>query len=319
MLSFEWPWAWLLLGLPCLWHFFAAAKPIQNRGSVFLPFFAQIQSWQLQSSGQRSGFLHRYVFMAIWFLLIATIVQPVWLSQPESMWQKGRNIMLVLDISGSMRMQDRQMQGRTVRRMDVLQAAAKDFIEQRRGDRLGLVVFGSRPYMQTPLTFDRQTVAHFLLDTTVGLAGDLTAIGDALAVGIQQLLKVKEGSRVLVLFTDGSNNAGRILPIEAARFAQQHGIKVYTIGLAASPYLPPELQPNMQELQQIATMTRAVFFKARDHQDLRAVYRSLNKLEPVAQQSLHYRWRQDLYCWPLGMALLLSVIWAGYYISTKEH
>jgi Ca-activated chloride channel family protein len=196
----------------------------------------------------------------------------------------------------------------------VVKSTARQFIHQRIGDRLGLILFGSQAYLQTPLTFDHQTVLHMLNDTTVGLAGKHTAIGNALGLAIKQLKSRKGQSQVIVLLTDGSNNAGQIKPIQAAKMAAKLGIKIYTIGIGAnrlvvngifgSQVVNPSASLDEQSLKHIANLTGGVFFRAQNTQDLRKVYRQLNQLEPIKGKQTKLRSITPLYPWPLGLRWL---------------
>ena len=205
-----------------------------------------------------------------------------------------------------------------VTRLDVVKSVAKQFIASRTGDRLGLVLFGAQAYLQTPLTFDRHTVKMMLDDASVGLAGDQTAIGDGVALAVKRLLQVPEKSRVIVLLTDGGNNAGVLNPIQAAQLAAQAGIKIYTIGIGAERLVvqgllgPQVINPSSDldqaTLKQMAQMTGGTFFRAKDTKALEQAYETLNQVEPVAGAAATFRPTQMLYPWPLALALLLTMV-----------
>ncbi len=155
--------------------------------------------------------------------------------------QKGRDIMLAVDISGSMKMEDMSIKGQSVSRLAVVKMVGKEFINSRKGDRLGLILFGSRAYLQTPLTFDTKTVQHMLNDATIGLAGMQTAIGDAIGLAAKRLLDISQENRVLILLTDGGNNSGAVSPLSAAKLAAENNIRIYTIGFGADQLTVPTM------------------------------------------------------------------------------
>jgi Ca-activated chloride channel family protein len=226
--------------------------------------------------------------------------------------------MLAVDLSGSMRTPDMIIDGKSYTRIAVVKDVGSKFINQRSGDRVGLILFGSKPYLQTPLTFDRQTVKEMLNDATIGLAGEQTAIGDAIALAVKQLISYPSTSKALILLTDGGNNTGVFDPIDAAKLAQKEHIKIYTIGLGAKQltiqtmFGPQVINPSsdldIDSLRQIAQITGGQFFRAEDGNELQNIYTKINSLEPVKSDSATVRPKTLLYPWTLSLALLLSFI-----------
>jgi len=228
--------------------------------------------------------------------------------------------MLAVDISGSMRVEDMQVGNNLVRRVDAVKAVGAEFIERRRGDRVGLILFGSNAYVQSPLSFDIATVERFLREAQIGFAGQETAIGDAIGLAVKRLRERPAESRVLVLLTDGQDTASSVDPMDAARLAQGLGIRVYTIGIGAdqlaipglfgssfgSRRVNPSADLDEESLQAIAEMTGGRYFRARDPQELAGIYQMLDQLEPVEVDAATYRPRQALGHWPLLFALLIS-------------
>jgi Ca-activated chloride channel family protein len=226
--------------------------------------------------------------------------------------------MLALDLSGSMEQMDMQINQRPVTRLTVVKLAANDFIQQRQGDRLGLVLFGTNAYLQTPLTFDRKTVQQMLDDATIGLAGQTTSIGDAIALSVKRLKDTPLDSRVLVLLTDGSNNSGNIEPLKAASIAQKYHIKIYTIGLGAEQQVMngifgPQLYNPSQDLdepllKEISKLTGGNYFRAKDPKQLAQIYQEITALEPVANDSEQFRPIKPYYYIPLSMAFICFLL-----------
>jgi len=221
-------------------------------------------------------------------------------------------------LSGSMRTEDMQLAGQAVSRFGAVEAIAGDFISRRRGDEMGLILFGSQAFLVTPLTFDLSAVRAQLEGATVGLAGTETAIGDAIAVAVKRLSALPQQARVLVLLTDGVNNAGSIAPREAARAAKAAGVRIYTIGIGAtqmrvaglfgSQLVNPSADLDADMLTTIANETGGRFFRATDSNALADAYRAINALEPMPQHGPPLRPRHELFRWPLGVAIALLLI-----------
>jgi Ca-activated chloride channel family protein len=208
-----------------------------------------------------------------------------------------------------------------VDRLTVLKAVMNPFIDSRVGDRLGLILFGSQAYLQTPLTFDRITVKTLLNESRIGIAGDATAMGDAIGLGLKRLMHRPNEKKVLILVTDGANTAGELSPRKAAELAAQKGLTVYTIGVGADEMNVPGLlgssfgaykknpSKDLDEalLTDIAQLTGGRYFRARSAEDLAGIYQLLDELEPVELETETFRPQQVLYFWPLGFAFILSV------------
>lgn len=317
MFRFAWPWVFALL--PLAWlvrRFLPIAKSIES-AALRVPFFEKVKQLALPTNAGLKLLDNQKTLLAygIWLLFIVAAARPVWLGPPQPVNRAGRNIMLAVDISGSMRVEDMGPQDAQVDRLSIVKKVADQFITQRQGDRIGLILFGTRAYLQTPLTFDRHSVKQMLFDASIGLAGPETAIGDAIALGVKRLSQVDEKSRVLIVLTDGANNAGNISPLQAADLAKQTGIKIYTIGIGADKMLVsglfgqqvvnPSSNLDTTTLQEIADITGGKFFRAQDQSALRSVYHAVNKLEPIDSDQAIYRSRQDYFMWPLMLALTL--------------
>lgn len=309
------PWAIALLPLPYLiWRFMPPAT-IQQNQALKVPFFAAMQHVVGDNQHSRRQKNHVLFLSLIWGLLVIAAAGPLWVGKPQAIQREGRNIMMAVDLSGSMQVTDMRIQGRPVNRLTVVKLAAEDFINKRQGDRLGLILFGDRAYLQTPLTYDRKTVLNMLRDATIGLAGQRTSIGDAIGLSIKRLQQVAKESRILILLTDGANNAGVLEPIKAAEMAKSDGIKIYTIGLGAERMITqsffgqqminPSSDLDESSLKQIAQLTGGRYFRATDTAELANIYHTIDKLEPVKVDTAVYRPMKEYYYWPLGLAGLL--------------
>jgi Ca-activated chloride channel family protein len=251
-----------------------------------------------------------------WSLLVLAAARPQWLGDPVQLPIAGRDLMLAVDVSGSMEQEDYRLHGRPANRLDVVKAVAGRFIERRAGDRLGLVLFGTRAYLQTPLTYDRDTVGAMLNESVIGLAGRDTAIGDAIALAIKRLRQQPDDNRVLILLTDGANTAGNVAPLAAARLAAQAGVRIYTIGIGGgqvdvrSPFgmlLQQGSDLDPVTLQAIAVATGGQYFQATDAVQLEQVYEELDRLEPSVRDERTFRPMHALFMWPAGAALFLTI------------
>ncbi|MFK4754373.1 vWA domain-containing protein [Oceanobacter antarcticus] len=318
-LQWYWPWALLLLPLPLLVRrLLPAIKPEQSALRV-----SQLDDWTGQTatdSRTRTGWWKMLAISLIWCLLIIALARPYQLGEAVSLPTSGRDLLLAVDISGSMQRPDMVIDGHQVDRLTAVKNVVNRFIDQRQGDRLGLILFGSNAYIQTPLTFDRETVRKYLLEAQIGLAGDQTAIGDAIGLGIKRLLSHPANSRVMVLLTDGANTAGEIEPLKAAELAAENQVRIYTIALGADSMIVPGLFGNRrvnpsQDLDEptlttIAQKTGGSFFRARNIDELNQIYGLIDQLEPTEKDPEIFRPQHSLYDQPLGLALVLSLLLA---------
>jgi len=241
----------------------------------------------------------------------------MWIGEPQSIPQKGREMMLSVDLSGSMQIEDMQINNRMVDRLSLVKTVVADFIQQRKGDRVGLIFFADNAYLQAPLTFDLKTVSGYMEQAVLGLVGEQTAIGEGIGLALKRFDAADNPQKVLILLTDGQNNAGEVKPLEAAKFAKEQGVKIYTIGIGADSYykrtlfgnqkVDPSRDLDEKTLKAIAAQTGGQYFRARDAESLMNIYAELDKLEPVEQAQQQFRPQTDLFHWPLAIALLLSI------------
>jgi Ca-activated chloride channel family protein len=315
MITFAWPLAALLLPLPLVARRLLRPRPEGAAGALRVPFFRSLSGGG--GTASKARLLPALLAAIVWFLLIAALARPMLVGEPAPLPTEGRDIMMAVDLSGSMGREDFLANGRPATRLDVVKAAADDFIGRRAGDRIGLVLFSDRAYVQTPLTFDRGAVASFLDEAQVGLTGTETAIGDAVAVSLQRLRDRTEGDRVLILLTDGASNAGVMDPLTAADLAAEMGVRVYTIGVGATQMVAqtafgrqvvnPSADLDEPMLTRIAETTGGQFFRATDAEGLAQVYRAIDRMEPVSGDPQVVRPEVSMAHWPLGLALILTL------------
>ncbi|MGK0445013.1 MAG: Ca-activated chloride channel family protein [Bermanella sp.] len=314
MLSLHWPWLLLALPLPLLVYYFVPAQQ-QSSSQVFAPSLMMLAEQKKQ--GVQKPSLIMYGLMALaWFCLVLACTRPIFVGEPKAITETDRNMMLAVDISGSMAEEDMAVQGRLINRLQAVKVVLTDFIAQRKGDRLGLILFGSKAYIQTPLTFDLTTLEQLLNEAALGLAGKQTAIGDAIGLGLKRLQSLPESNRVLILLTDGQNTAGEIEPLQAAKLAAQAGVKIYTVGIGADELIkqgffgPRRVNPSRDldepTLIEIAKSTGGDYFRARNLEELDRIYALLDDLEEIEVQQQMIRPEKSLFHYPLGLALFLA-------------
>lgn len=317
MFEVAWPWVFLLLPLP--WLLRALLPPADSgEAALKVSFLDELQ----QLSGRRArvalpAWRQQLPYLTIWLLLLFAAARPQWLGEPLPLPTSGRDLLLAVDVSGSMDYPDMQWQDEELTRLELVKVLLGDFIEERRGDRVGLILFGSKAYLQAPLTFDRHTVRVWLDEAWVGIAGSNTAIGDAIGLAVKRLRERPANSRVLVLITDGANNGGEIEPLLAASLAAEEGVRVHTIGIGAVPEeggvlsrfgFNPGLDLDEPTLRAISEQTGGEYFRASSSAELKAIGDTLDRLEPAAQQPAQARVAEALYIWPLSAALLISLL-----------
>ena len=313
MPDFAWPWVIVLLPLP--WLLRRWLRPAAPGQALHLPQ----PGLQLATvTGKRGHGIAPWALGLAWLLLLAAVARPQWVGPPQAQQRSGRAMMLAVDLSGSMRTGDMELGGQPVSRFGAVEAIAGDFISRRSGDEMGLILFGSQAFLVTPLTYDLSAVRAQLQSAAVGLAGSETAIGDAIAVAVKRLSALPEQARVLVLLTDGVNNAGNITPREAARAAKAAGVRIYTIGIGAtrmrvpgffgSQLVNPSADLDADMLTAIARETGGQFFRATDSSELAEAYRAIDALEPMPQHGPTLRPRHELFRWPLLAAIVLLLL-----------
>lgn len=318
MIHFVWPWLAVVLPLPWLLRRYLPAALNSQDAALRVPFLDDFNEDTVADQQFTSRRLILYAATLAWVFLVMATMRPQWLGDLVEIPISGRDLMLAVDLSGSMKVQDFILKGKQVDRLTATKSVASNFIERRLGDRLGLILFGEQAYLQVPLTFDRTTVEILLSESFIGLAGEKTAIGDAIGLAVKRLRDQDKNSRVLILLTDGANTAGAVEPINAAELAAREGIKIYTIGIGADEMIVknffgqrrfnPSADLDEDTLTDIATKTGGRYFRARDTAELADIYDLLDELEPLERETQKYRPRKALYYWPLFIALCISLI-----------
>jgi Ca-activated chloride channel family protein len=319
--TIAWPWLLALAPLPWILRLLMPASSSGDLQALRVP-------WVSSVTGGKAGWMRRpwlmLVAVLVWLLLLFAASRPQWIGEIESLPVSGRDLLLAVDISGSMDTQDMILNKTAVNRLKVVKKVAGEFIQRRHGDRVGLILFGSRAYLQTPLTFDTETTATLLDESEIGLAGRETAIGDAIGLAVKRLRDDAAADRVLVLLSDGANTSGEVQPLQAAEFAARDGLTVYTVGVGAdemmvqdffgSRVVNPSADLDEETLRTIAEQTGGRYFRARDAKGLEKIYEILDELEPVESDVEIIRPVDELFYWPMGVAYVLALLAALYSI-----
>jgi len=315
-LQIAWPWALLALPLPLLVYFLVPRSSHGRSVALRFPHYQAMQA-NLTAHRRRRPVARWLLALLIWLLLVAAAVRPQILGDTIHLPLAGRNLMLATDISGSMETADMVYGANAANRLQAVKHVAGEFIMRREGDRLGLILFGKQAYLQVPLSFDRKTVVSLLNEAEIGLAGLETAIGDAIGLAVKRLRDASDEDRVMILLTDGENTAGSIDPLRAADLAAQENVRIYTIGIGADEVMlrslfgtrrVPNSQLDEETLTAIAEKTGGRYFRATDLAELEQIYVLLDEYEPVSEDDQSYRPISEVYFWPLGLALLVSVL-----------
>jgi Ca-activated chloride channel family protein len=317
MITFAWPWLLLLLPLPLLVYWLPQKRNDRTSAALIIPKLLSNISVNITTQTSKKSPL--IILALCWLLTVLALSQPEWLGDAIDIPTEGREMMIAVDLSGSMQIEDMSLNGSEVNRLDMLKVVLGDFIERRVGDRLGLILFADDAYMQTPMTFDRKTVKQMLDESVLGLVGRKTAIGDAIALAVKRFDAKQESNKILLLLTDGQNTAGKITPEQALELAVARDITIYTIGIGADVMLQkslfgtrrvnPSSELDERTLTMLAKQTGGKYFRAKDSQGMQLIYSLLDQLEPVEQDQQQMRPLTALFYWPLSLALLLSTVY----------
>lgn len=314
MLELVW---WPLLCLAPLPFILRVVIPSKNKEAQSALYFPHIQRVsQNIKTKNKSSLVKLFIATLAWLALLIASARPIWFGEPVSIPSEGRDLMLAVDLSRSMEQQDMIINGSQVDRLRMVKSVMDDFIDRRVGDRLGLILFADTAYLQAPLTFDREIIRQFLSESVIGLVGDSTAIGDAIGLAVKRFTEKEESNRVLVLLTDGRNTAGNINVDQALELAQSSQVTIYAIGVGSDEQIqnsffgPRRFNPSRDldetSLIKLAEQTGGEYFRARNAEELSQIYTLLDILEPIKGSEQTLRPRQELFYYPLVIALGLA-------------
>jgi len=302
MFSFEWPWMFLFLPLPLLVLRYTRSEVKVQANALRVPAVSRFEftGYKAKPGGSKSYMLK--LIAVVWVLMVISAARPQWLGEITDTPSTGRDLMLGVDLSASMQNnRDFRINGRIVNRFEAAKKVVLDFIKLRKGDRIGLIVFGTRAYVYVPMTFDTRTVATLLKESYVGLAGGNTAIGDTIILAVKHLARSKNKNKVLILLTDGQNTAGSVLPRKAAEIAKMQKLKIYTIGVGS----PSSRSLNEGTLRYIASLTGGTYYRAQNFSAMKRIYNQIDDIEKVKQDPRRFRPVTEMFYWFLAAALLI--------------
>lgn len=312
MVELTHPWLLALLVLPLLMRLLPAYQ--ESRDSVRVPFFDKLV--ELSDQRPRTGAMilqrdkaQRFLVNFMWLCLVVAAARPQWIGAPVEQQKSGRDLMIAMDLSGSMATRDFTLPtGETVDRLQAIKQVLQELAGQRESDRLGLIVFGSAAYLQTPFTDDHEVWAQLLRDTEIGMAGQSTVFGDAIGLAIKLFRESESDNRVLIMLTDGNDTGSTVPPVDAAKVAAADDIRIYTIAIG-DPASVGEEALDIDTLQRVSEVTGGQYFQALDREELGRAYRTIGGLEPELYETISFRPKESLHWVPVGLVLVLYVIY----------
>jgi Ca-activated chloride channel family protein len=306
------PWVLALLALPLLMRLLPAYR--ESRDSVRVPFFDKLVKLSEQRPETGAMILQRdraqqFLVNFMWLCLVLAATKPEWIGPPVEQQKSGRDLMIAVDLSGSMETKDFTLpDGTAVDRLEAVKYVLAALADQHASDRLGLIVFGNAPYLQSPFTDDHTVWTQLLADTEIGMAGQSTAFGDAIGLAIKLFRESDSDNRVLIILTDGNDTGSMVPPVDAAKVAATDDIRIYTIAIG-DPASVGEEALDVETLQRVSELTGGRYFQALDQEQLAQAYLAIGELEPELYETISFRPRQSLHWVPISIALTLYLIY----------
>jgi len=306
------PWALVLLALPLVMRLLPAYK--ESRDSVRVPFFDKLVELSEQRPDTGAMILRRdraqhFLVGFTWLCLVVAAAKPQWIGPPIEQQKSGRDLMVAVDLSGSMETRDFTLpNGETLGRLEAVKRGLKNMANRRTTDRLGLIVFGSAAYLQSPFTDDHLVWAQLVADTEIGMAGQSTVFGDAIGLAIKLFKESDSDNRVLIMLTDGNDTGSTVPPIDAAKVAATFDIRIYTIAIG-DPATIGEEALDVDTIRRVSEVTGGQDFQVLDREELRKAYQAIAELEPELYETISFRPRQSLHWAPVGLAVCLYLLY----------
>jgi len=315
MFTFSYPWMFLVLPLPLLVYYLAPAYR-EPRLALRVPFMDLLLRLSGRQAGDGTAIVRRTPMQKLqlvlsWLALIVALARPTWMDEPMVRELPMRDLLVAVDLSGSMETRDfTDESGEISDRLTAAKQVLDHFLSRREGDRVGLIFFGSAAFVQAPFTEDLDVVRELLDEAQVRMLGPRTMLGDAIGVAIRLFERSEVDERVLITLTDGNDTGSMVPPPRAAEIARDNGVTIYTIAMG-DPEAAGEQALDEATLQEVAATTGGEYFHAENREDLDRIYATLDQLNPKQVESLSYRPEHELYFWPLGFAILLSLLFFG--------
>jgi Ca-activated chloride channel family protein len=322
MIDFVYPWAFTLLALPLLVIWLVPVYK-QTKSSVQVPYFTRL----VNASGEKPqkgavvinrNHVQRFITAVGWLCIVTAIAKPELIGPPILKQQSARDLMIAVDLSGSMEVEDfTTLNNETINRLEAVKLVLSEFVQGRTSDRLGLILFGDAPYLQAPFTNDIETWLQLLNETEIGLAGQSTAFGDAIGLAISvfenslseddTVHQKSIDNRVLIVLTDGNDTSSSVPPIDAAKVAASYNIKIYTIAIG-DPEAFGEDKVDMDVLNKISELTGGTTYQALNRAELNTVYKEIDLLEQQQFESLSFRPKTSIHYYPIAFAFVLYLL-----------
>lgn len=306
MLVFEYIWILIAAPLPLIVRKFVPPQPASDP-ALRAPFVQRIQAASKGMTWHKPRTSHSFKWI-VWCFVLLALARPQWLEEPLQKQVPARDLLLMVDLSGSMDTEDfASATGQKVNRLAAAQEVVGDFLVKRQGDRVGLVVFGDAAYLQAPFSTDLELSRILLDQTAVGMAGPRTAIGDAIGLGIHLFENSEVPEKTIILLTDGNDTSSEVSPVKAAQIARDNDITIHTIALG-DPTSVGEEQLDTETLEEIARLSSGLYFLALNRDELVEIYAELDRVETQQINTITHRPRNELFYWPLAAALLISCL-----------
>jgi Ca-activated chloride channel family protein len=307
------PWL-LLLPLPLLmmWLWPAYRERLVTVRLPFLDRLARLTGQSTEASPDTAATPRgqRLLSWLVWILIVTALARPQWLEEPITRTEPARDLLIAVDLSGSMETEDfTDVDGRQVDRLTAVKAVLRDFLARREDDRIALIVFGSAAFVQLPFTADKAAVQQMLDETRVRMAGPKTMLGDAIGLAITLFERSEVPERLMILLTDGNDTGSQVPPVRAAEIARDRDVVIHTIGVGDPTRAGEEEALDEAVLKNVATTTGGSYFHAADRDELEQIYARMDELAPRKVETLSHQPRRDLFYWPVGAALLLTLFY----------
>lgn len=313
MYELAYPWMLALLPAPFLiWWILPPYK--ESKESVHIPFFQRLADTTQQKPSRGAVVLRKNVLQIligplVWVLIVVALARPQFVEPPIERVESARDLMLVVDLSGSMEARDfTDIDGKRIDRLEAVKLVLDDFIARRQGDRIGLIVFGDSAHLQVPFTLDHDICRELLAQTRIRMVGPRTAIGEAIGLAIKLFEAGEAEERVLILLTDGDDTGSKVPPPKAAEIAAERGITIHTVGIG-DPKTGGDDVVDVDNLEAIAAATGGKSYLAMNREELEGIYRELDGIEKQQLETLSYRPRRELFHYALGACLLLALVY----------
>ena len=311
MITLFHPWALLLILLPPVLRLVVPPYR-ESRRAIRVPWFQRMATLLHQQPSDGAAIADAkkselFFFWVLWVLITLALARPQLLEPPVSRVLPTRDLMLLVDLSGSMEAEDfTNSRGMKVDRLTAVKEVLDDFLTRREGDRVGLIVFGNAAFVQVPFTQDLEATRQLLEETAVRMAGPRTAFGDAIGLGITLFERSEVEHRVMIALTDGNDTGSKVPPPQAAKIAKDNDIVIHVVGVG-DPRATGEEKLDEEALTAVASTTGGRYFHAADRDQLEGIYSELDRIDTREVEAETYRPRTDLFHWPLAAFMLFGL------------